>query len=432
MANRQKQRIVNKKHLARIERENHQKRIIISSSIAVILIVLLLAGYGVLEEKVLKFQKPIITVGSEKVTLKQFQDRVKFERLQQVDRYKNSFKYMTTIQDEKTRKMFETNLKQLGIELEPLVFGQKVINKMADELVIITEAKKRGIEVTKKEIDNRLKAEFGYFPDGSPTPKPTYVDKPTSTLSPTQLALMPPEPENTETVSGTVATESVTPTATSLPTASAPAQSPTPLPTATTYTESAFQENFDKTLENLKKQAGVGEEFLRNYIRSILYRTRLRDVVTADVPKEQEQVWARHILVSDEKTAKEIRDKLANGEDFRALAKEYSKDPGTAKRGGDLGWFVKGRMDKAFEDAAFALKVGEISEPVKSSFGWHIIQALGHEMRPLSEYQYEMKRNEVFTAWLKDIRKKTDITIDNSWTDNVPAEPAIPPEMKIP
>lgn len=88
----------------------------------------------------------------------------------------------------------------------------------------------------------------------------------------------------------------------------------------------------------------------------------------------KQEIRARHILVEKEKTAKEVLEKLKKGEKFEVLAKEYSIDPGSKARGGDLGFFGEGTMVAAFEKAAFALKKGKLSEPVESSFGWHIIK----------------------------------------------------------
>ena len=81
---------------------------------------------------------------------------------------------------------------------------------------------------------------------------------------------------------------------------------------------------------------------------------------------------------SDDEKAKvqllDLKEMLAEGDDFAALAKEYSQDPGTASKGGDLGWFGKGEMVKSFEEAALSLNKGEVSEPVKTLFGWHLIK----------------------------------------------------------
>jgi peptidyl-prolyl cis-trans isomerase C len=86
-----------------------------------------------------------------------------------------------------------------------------------------------------------------------------------------------------------------------------------------------------------------------------------------------ERVRARHILVATEKEAIDIEAKLAKGDKFEALAKQYSLD-GSKDYGGDLGYFTAPEMVKAFSDAAFTLKVGEISKPVKTDYGWHIIR----------------------------------------------------------
>jgi peptidyl-prolyl cis-trans isomerase C len=98
--------------------------------------------------------------------------------------------------------------------------------------------------------------------------------------------------------------------------------------------------------------------------------------------KPKEEVQARHILVETEEKAKELKQKLADGGDFAALAKEHSKDPGTKDDGGMLGFFSAGQMVPDFEQAAFALKKGEISAPVKSQFGWHIIKLEDRRQKP--------------------------------------------------
>ncbi len=91
------------------------------------------------------------------------------------------------------------------------------------------------------------------------------------------------------------------------------------------------------------------------------------------------EVHARHILVNDEATAKKITADLKKGGDFAALSKQYSKDPGAVQQGGDLGFFKKTDMVPEFADTAFALKDKEISSvPVKTQFGWHVIQTLEH------------------------------------------------------
>lgn len=100
--------------------------------------------------------------------------------------------------------------------------------------------------------------------------------------------------------------------------------------------------------------------------------------------KPEEEIHARHILVASKEEAEEVAKKLKEGADFATLAKEKSKDP--SAEGGDLGFFSRGQMLKPFEDAAFALEVNQISEPVQTQFGWHIIKVEEKRTRPLPTF----------------------------------------------
>lgn len=90
--------------------------------------------------------------------------------------------------------------------------------------------------------------------------------------------------------------------------------------------------------------------------------------------KPEEEIHARHILVDNEAEAKKIAARIKGGEDFAKVAAETSKDPGSKAEGGDLGWFTKERMVPDFAAAAFAMKPGQVSDPVKTQFGWHVIK----------------------------------------------------------
>lgn len=116
------------------------------------------------------------------------------------------------------------------------------------------------------------------------------------------------------------------------------------------------------------------------------------DKQVAAMPDEDE-VHARHILVSSEDDAKAIKAQLDGGADFAALAKEKSIEPGAKDSGGDLGYFTQDKMVKPFGDAAFALKVNEISQPVQTQFGWHIIQVL--DRRPAAKPTLESMTQQI-------------------------------------
>lgn len=88
------------------------------------------------------------------------------------------------------------------------------------------------------------------------------------------------------------------------------------------------------------------------------------------------QIHARHILVQSENAARKVLDRLSGGESFEAVAREWSTDRATANKGGDLGRFGRGDLMPAFEKAAFALRPGEVSQPVKTALGYHIIKRI--------------------------------------------------------
>ena len=129
--------------------------------------------------------------------------------------------------------------------------------------------------------------------------------------------------------------------------------------------------------------------------------------------KPEEEIHARHILVATEADAQAALKRVKGGEDFAKVAKEMSKDPGS--EGGDLGWFTRERMVPAFADAAFKLQQGQLSDPVKTQFGWHIIQVEGKRQKqfpPFDQVKEQIIRYSVQKAQselIVDLRKTAKI-----------------------
>lgn len=133
-------------------------------------------------------------------------------------------------------------------------------------------------------------------------------------------------------------------------------------------------DDFKQRMDYWRRRA-LRDSYFQNYIETQVSDTDAQAFYDREVKsKAGEQIKASHILVAKEDQAKEIYELLVHDGDFAELAKKHSLDPGSKVNGGDLGFFGKGRMVPPFEQAAFALKDGEISEPVKSQFGWHIIK----------------------------------------------------------
>lgn len=420
-------KIATKKHLARLERERRQTRLITSIAIGLVIIVVGLIGYGILNETILKALQPAVTVNGDSVTMREFQMRVRNLRQQYVNQYMQYYQFAQMFGiDPSTDSSLSSTLNQIQNQLDNTsLLGQQVIDDITNDLIIRQYAKANGIVVTDAEIEKAIHDAYGYFPDGTPTPTSTSAPLVYPTWSATQYALMTP------TIPATLAptqTRDLTATATTIlsptPTGTATAI-PTITPTATPYTLDGFQSSYKDGLNYYAKLGMKEADFRKIFFESILYRQRVSDIVTSNVTHEQEQVWARHILVADETTANSVYTQLLAGADFAALATTFSTDTGTKDKGGDLGWFGKGKMIAEFETIAFALQIGEIGQPVQTTAGWHIIQVLGHEIRPLTDTEYKDAVTAALNQWLTDQRAGATIVVSDNWAANTPILPSL-------
>ncbi len=150
------------------------------------------------------------------------------------------------------------------------------------------------------------------------------------------------------------------------------------------------------------------------------------------------EVHARHILVPDEATAKKIIAELKKGGDFAALSKQYSKDPGAAAQGGDLGFFKKSDMVPDFSTVAFSLKDGEVSPtPVHTQFGWHVIQVIEHRTSAppnFDEAKDQLRQSMLQAAVQKEVAQaRSQVKVETFNMDGSPTkatDTAEPPPAK--
>ncbi len=143
------------------------------------------------------------------------------------------------------------------------------------------------------------------------------------------------------------------------------------------------------------------------------------------------QIKASHILVKTEGEAKNILARIKKGEDFAAIARKSSIDPGSAKNGGDLGFFSSGQMVPEFETVALKMKPGEISEPVKTKFGFHIIKVTDKKMGKPVEFEKVKsaimqriaaeKQKEVFDSYIENLKKNAKVDINKDALAKLPA-----------
>jgi foldase protein PrsA len=196
----------------------------------------------------------------------------------------------------------------------------------------------------------------------------------------------------------------------------------------------------DKEIDKIKKELGGEDAFkqalqqngltdekqLRERVKSMILNEKAAtsgvkvsesEMKKAFEEKFKTEVKASHILVDDEKTAKEVQKKLKEGGDFAKLAEQYSKDPGSKSKGGDLGYFGKGAMVPEFEKVAFTLDKGEVSDLVKSDYGYHIIKVTDkrenkfEDKKAQIEKELKQQKAKPITEILEKLRKKADVKI---------------------
>ncbi len=342
----------------------------------------------------------VATVNGNNITVKEFREAVGFYRylaISQYNYYVNMYKaYGYPIGDD-----FNSQFNYLT-EAGKKDLGQSVLNNLVYYKILDKMAKDEGITVTDKEVSDGLRTAFGLNENADKTASSDTAE--TTATETTDDSMMDSaeigEPE----------------------------------------TDAEKQEASDAELQNAidsfltqSNQNLFGEDYLKKYSYYNALDDKVFALALADQTFEEEMVHARHILVDTEDKAKEVLDKLDAGEEWDKLASEYSIDTSTKDNGGDLGWFAKGQMVKTFEDAAWALEPGEISDPVKSDYGYHIIKSEGKEANhKLEGDALKNAQNDFYNKWRSGLTDQNKIETFDIWENNIPMQPAFLPVTYTP
>jgi len=433
---------VTKKHLARKQQEEKQVKTAVTVTIVILAVVAILLGYVLVDRYIIKPNITVARVGETEIKAGEFKTSTTYSRLNMLNQATQYVNYFG-----ETGKQYALSL-ILQIK-DPTVVGENVLNQLIDEVLIREEAAKRNITVSDEELEREMREQFRFYPEGTYTPTITTTPVYTPTWSAAQFALIDPTDTPEPSATPTETPEGWVPTATELPEgfptevpATATLQPtdgpeptatavPTDLPTPTPFTERLYNKEVKTYIDSLAIYS-----ITKNDVERILYNGLLRDKLLADVTKDlqpnEEQVWVRHILVDSEEAANEVKAKLDSGEDWLALAIEYSTDESNKNNGGDLGWIGRDdSYDADFLAGAFALNEdGQISDPVQSQFGWHLIQLVTKATNPVSSSKFAQIKQNFFNNWLEELRtSRDDIVIEDNWTEFAPETPAVPDEL---
>jgi parvulin-like peptidyl-prolyl isomerase len=417
------------RHVARAERERRQARWILGTVAAVVLVAFGLLAYGWVDQTYLQPARPAVRVNGAPISYRELGARIRMSQAQLLSQREQMQQTLNLLAgNPDTEAYIQQQISQVNALLQDTAgLTSRTLSQLIDARLIQQEAGRRGIVVTTDDVDQAIRDAFGFYPNGTPTLAPTATRDATLEAQATQT--LTPSPTETPTLG---------PSPTSPPSAT-PRPSATPGPTATAspsptpYTQALFDADYQKYLGDLKTNLDVPEDILRARYAEDVYRERLRKTFEASTPRDQDQVWAKHILVNAEGAAFALLSRYRQGESWDALAAQYSTDTGNKDRGGDLGWFGRGAMVAPFEEAAFAAKPGEVVGPIATSFGWHLIMVLGHETRRLDESAYQQAVDQALSDWLTAARASATLEYDRSlYTPTpLPSTTPLPPTASL-
>ena len=360
----------------------------------------------------------VAVVNGDSIATRDLWKRAQYDHLQRESNLRNLLNYQQQIDPGGQQGFFTSQIQQLQGDLSDNEgLTNKVLEQMIEEDLIRQQAAKSGVTASDAEIQAKLESVVAgqnssvTAPDATATAEALAAATPTPTFT--------PSPTPTATLTSTVA---MTPTATPLPT-----------PTVAVQTGDEFTKRLDDLLVFISEGASVSKEDGRRMLTSLitvdLLREKLLKQIGDQMPTSGERVRARHILITVPQDATpeveqlalaktiSITQRLNSGEDFATLAQQFSDDTGSGAQGGDLGFFGRGQMVKEFEDAAFSLPIGQISEPVKSQFGYHIIRV-----------EEKDKGQADINLWLQD--QKASAQIKRSLTPSrLGTLPTVSPEL---
>lgn len=367
--------------LSRAEKDQVKGRLAFLGLSAVVALAVFLIAGAILWDKVIIARQPVLRVDGQAVPLQHYAALLSYRR----NVLQNEFLQASEMASQPTppgtdpsQNVMANYGRQRMQQIQGVLanLDSQLIEELVGQQLIRAEAQKRNIAVTPADVEKELKLMVGYQ-----------------------------EPEAAATgADGAVA--------------------------ASPVARTRGAETFEAKFREYRRLTGGSEALIRADVENQLLLRELEKQMADAVPTRAEQINVSHILVQDEEVAKQALQRIRNGEPFAAVAAELSVDPGSKDKGGELGWFSRGLLAKEFEDAAFALQPGQISDLVKTNFGWHIILLQDRDPnRELEGQSLTAVKQRALPQWLEQEEKnhKVERLLDDDmidWAQRHAYEPA--------
>lgn len=426
----------------------YQRWLYIGLGVAAALIVLSL-GIGALWQYQIMPNQVLAEVNGEKITRKEYWKYQDINLYHQA-RYYEELARGVTGNNQSQFLMYATQLDNLRKD----IYGSTdvdaaTLTQMVDDRLYIKAAEDQGVDMSKPVLLDYALNNFA--PTTSPVvpalPSPTMIPERAAWATQTAEAQQTAQAEQDAMLATQQALQQGTPPAIATPVDSnAAVASPvaigtpgaTPIAEATpdpavvrTNAESDYQSFVNTVLKDTKMSE---DEYLEYFAKPRVARAHVDAAILNDIPQRANQVELSHIMVPTEERANEISQKIANGEiTFEEAAEMDSIDMATANNGGQLGWVVEGELPEELDAVAFATNVGEVSQPVQSQFGWHLLKVTDkQDERALTPNQYSEARTAATNTFMEKLRAESSIKSDKYQPSTLPTPTQFVPPLDAP
>ncbi len=410
-----------RKEVLRSRKEAEQNRRIMWAVGGVVGLLVLVFIVALVNEFILTPNQAVAIVNDEEIKMRQWEDRVRYERAQRIISLENQLEALGG--DVGIIQQFMGQTINELLDAEALAEG--ILGQMADEALLVQAAEARGITVTDAELDEEIGSFFNYFGGESPTPLP----EPTETIVPTPS--LTPIP--------TAVITDIVPTNTPFPTLE-PSVAET-APTATPVSKESFDEQLGDLLTQFK-DLGVDETTFREAIRTQLIIARLADALAEEqaLPSEAPQASIFLLSFDTEADANEALAMIQAG-DFLTVWNEIRSTPpdgGAIGTASELLWRTQDSLASILgaeaAEAAFVLPPGVPSavftqEVDAETTRYHLIQVSGREVRELPEATIENAKNNLLSVFLTEQSALGGVELLENWRSRVPTQPVLDPKF---
>ncbi len=379
-----KSKLTRRQH-AQLRKDERIQRILTWSAIGVGVLIVLIIGYGVITEMVIKPNRAVATVDEKEITAAEYQSRVSYERLlvrNQIFQYQSYLAQIDTSdpQMEAFAQQIQQTQAQMESRLSPelaTLFGKDILDRMIEEELVRQKTEEEGLTVEEAAVEQQIEQLMGYDREAALEASTS----PTMTITETQSIM----------------------------------------------TEADYQQTYTNFKNNILREVDFSEEDFRKTVEADLLRAKVQDVVAQDIPQEAEQVEVTYIASPTEEEALVLQERILAGETIEDLIEVLNSNENEQSFGRTLPWYpqkyLSSLLGPELAELAFTLSVEEISEPLPGQGGelYYLIYVNGREVRPLNEALLQQEKQEAYNTWLQDQKDERVEYLD--WKSVTPNEP---------